>query len=250
VSVSAGNTTTVAIVTNIDATPPVVVDVNPPDATTNAAIDGAYVIEFSERIKVSTIGSSFTFSSAAGNVAGSVAVIRDDSVLVFTPSTPLEFSTAYELRIDTDLEDLAGNNLASDFVVGITTEVEPPLSISSLAPNSGVVGNSVVINGHGFVAGASPPTVTLNGTPATVMSFGPNYILAVVPEAAGTGDVVVTNGNLETSNALVFTVLSEQEIARGYETGTVPLFSAPNAIALSPDGPTRTWRSRAASKRS
>ncbi len=233
VAVTAGSTTTVAIVTNIDAEPPVVMSASPSDGTTGAAIDGAYVIRFSERIATSTLSDAFSFRSGAGGVAGNIAVLDDDSVIVFTPLAPLAFSTTYTLTLDSDLEDLAGNALASSFEMSITTEAEPPVSISSLAPNKGVVGNVIVINGRGFDPGA---TVTLNGADAPVARLTPNSILVQVPDLAETGDVVVTNPDATTSNALVFTVLSQAEVARGYESGSAPLSSAPNALALAPDG--------------
>jgi YVTN family beta-propeller protein len=234
VAVSDGNITTIEIVTNIDAEPPTVLSANPPDGTTNAAIDGAYVIEFSERIDTDTIDDAFSFRDALANaIPGNLAIIRDDSVVVYTPTSPLDYAASYTLRIDTDLQDRAGNALESDFVVDIVTEPEPALAITSLAPNKGVVGNTVVINGHGF---DNAPSVTFDGVSATISSHGPNSIVAVVPVGAETGDVVVTNSDLETSAPVVFTVLSASEIARGYESGTVSLFSAPNAIALGPNG--------------
>ena len=234
VSVSSGNTTTVAIVTNIDAEAPTVLSANPSHLATGVPIDGAYVVGFSERLDVTTIASAFSFRDPTDvGVAGNIVVIHDDSMIVFTPNAPLEFETEYTLRFDTDLRDLAGNPLASDFTLLLTTELEPPVGITSLAPNKGVVGNTVVINGKGFDPGA---TVMFGGQPAPVLRQGPSSLLVRVPDAASTGEVVVTNPGPEVSNGLVFTVLSETEIARGYETGTSALSGIPNAIALGPTG--------------
>ncbi|HXV12572.1 MAG TPA: Ig-like domain-containing protein, partial [Candidatus Krumholzibacteria bacterium] len=234
VSVTEGSTTTVSIITNIDAEAPTVTSTNPADGTTGAPIDGAYVVRFSERLDFMTIASAFSFRDPMDvGVAGNIVLVHDDSVAVFTPSTPLAFSTVYTLRFNTNLLDLAGNPLASEFALSIETEVEPPISVSSLAPNKGVVGNTVVINGRGFDPGA---TVMFGGQPAPVLREGPNSLLVRVPVGATTGDVAVTNPGPEVSNALVFTVLSETEIARGYESGSVPLSDAPRAIALGPSG--------------
>jgi YVTN family beta-propeller protein len=236
VAVTAGSTTTVDLVTNIDGTPPVVLEVTPASGSPDVAIDGAYLVRFSERVDVGTISASFSFKKGSTGTAGNIAVIKDDSVIVFTPSAPLDFSTAYTLRIDTDLKDRAGNALASDFTATFTTEAEPPLSISSLAPNKGVPGTTLVINGRGF--SVSPePTVDFNGTPANVINAAPGRLVVVVPDGVTTGDVVVTNPDMEVSNALVFTALSDEEVARGYESGTVNLAGGtPYAIALAPDG--------------
>lgn len=235
VTVSAGSTANVQIITNIDVTPPVVAEVKPVDGSTAVQIDGAFIVRFSERIDVNTISSAFSFQEGGSSIGGNVAVIRDDSVIAFTPSTPLQYSTDCVLTIDTSLKDRAGNHLASDFTASYTTEAQPPLSISSLAPSKGVPGTTISVNGFGFSTAPSP-TVTINGMPATVLSAAPSQLLVAVPAGATTGDVVVANPDLSTSNAVVFTVLSETEVARGYESGTVDLADTPNAIAVSPDG--------------
>ncbi|MCI0452393.1 MAG: beta-propeller fold lactonase family protein, partial [Candidatus Latescibacteria bacterium] len=234
VSVSDGNVTTVAIVTNIDNDPPTVISASPSNGTMGAPIDGAYLVGFSERIDDTTIGGAFTFRDAMDvGVAGNIVVLHDDSMIVFTPSAPLAFSTPYTLRLNTTLTDLTGNGLASDFELAIVTENEPPISITSLAPNKGVVGTTIVVNGRGFDPAA---TVTFNGQPAAVLRNSPSSLLVRVPDAATTGAVVVTNPGPEVSNDPVFTVLSDAEVARGYESGSVPLAGTPHALALGPDG--------------
>lgn len=235
VAVSAGATESIEIVTNIDGTPPVVLEVTPASGSSAVAIDGAYLIRFSERVDVGTLGDAVRFRQGGTGIGGNLAIIRDDSVIVFTTTAPLAFSTTYTLTIDTDLRDRAGNALAADFVATFTTEVEPPLSVSSLSPNKGVPGTTIVVNGRGFSTSIEP-TVTFDGTPANVVSAAPGRLVVTVPDGVNTGSVVVTNPDAEVSNALVFTVLSSEEIARGYESGTVSLSGTPHAIALSPDG--------------
>ncbi len=235
VTVTSGTATTVDIITNIDGTPPEVVSITPAAGSADVAIDGAYLVRFSERVDVGTIGASFSFKQGTTGIGGNIGVIKDDSVIVFTPSSPLDFSAPHTLRIDTDLKDRAGNALATDYVATFTTEAEPPLSISSLAPNKGVPGTTLVINGRGFSVDPVP-TVDFNGTPATVGSAAPGRLVVTVPDGVISGNVVVTNPDMQVSNSLVFTALSDAEIARGYESGTVNLSNTPNAIAVTPDG--------------
>jgi YVTN family beta-propeller protein len=229
---------TVDIVVNIDATAPMVISASPADEASGVAVDGAYIIEFSEPVKLSTISPAFSFRDMDSDQGkgGNIAVIRDDSVLVFIPSPPLAFGTSHRLRIDTDLTDLAGNALAQDFVLDVTTEPLPPLAVSSVAPNKGVVDATLVITGRGFDEDPAPPTVTFNGTPAVVSSARFNRIVVRVPSGATTGPVVVTNADATVSNALTFTVLSNAEVARGYESGQVLLPSDPNGVAVTPNG--------------
>ena len=70
----------------------------------------------------------------------------------------------------------------------------PPPGLSTVAPNNGPVsgGTSVVINGQGFVSGA---TVKFGGVPATSIQFGGSTTITAVTasHSAGTVDVVVTN---------------------------------------------------------
>jgi hypothetical protein len=237
VSISNGQPlATVDLVTNIDATAPEVVMARP-DGTAPIAVDGAIVIEFSEAIDINTIRNSFSLRDLVTNAGkgGNIALIRDDTQIVFTPSPPLEFSKSYRLRFDTDLKDHAGNALASDYTLDLTTEVEPPVSISSLAPNKGVKGTTVVITGHGF--DVSPvPVVKFGSIPAVVSSATVGRLVVDVPDNATTGAVTVTNADLAVSNPLTFAVLSDAEFARGYESGQTVLPAAPRAIALTPSG--------------
>jgi DNA-binding beta-propeller fold protein YncE len=232
---SGGDTEVAAFVTNIDDEAPAVV-LAVPDGTGNVRIDAPFRLKFSEAVDIGTIQAAFSFKTA-GNVGigGNISVIRDDSVLVFTPQPPLDFSASYTLRVDTDLEDLFGNALAADFTLNVTTEAEPPVSISSLAPTKGVGGTVVVVNGNGFDVNPEP-TVTFNGMEAEVSSAEAGRLVVRVPDDAETGAVIVTNADLTQSNAVTFTVLTQAEVARGYESGQVSLSGTPDAITVTPDG--------------
>ncbi len=86
------------------------------------------------------------------------------------------------------------------------------VSISSLMPNSGAVGASVVIAGSGFGAIQGSSTVKFNTTTATsITSWSATSITAVVPTGATTGNVVVTVGGTA-SNGVSFTVVAAPSI--------------------------------------
>ena len=227
---------TADIISNIDSDPPVVLFARP-DGTNPIEVDGAIVVEFSEAIDIRTIQASFSLRDIGTNAGkgGNIAIIKDDTQIVFTPSPPLAFSTSYRLRFDTDLKDNAGNSLASDYTVDFTTEAEPPVSISSLAPNKGVAGTTMVITGQGFDA-LPVPVVKFGSIPAVVSSGTVGRLVVDVPAGATSGPVTVTNADLTQSNPLTFTVLNEAEFARGYESGQTILPAMPNAIAVSPNG--------------
>ena len=79
-------------------------------------------------------------------------------------------------------------------------------TVTSLSPNSGVVGSSVTIAGSNFGATQGTSTVKFNGTSATPTSWSASSIVTPVPTGATTGSVVVTVGGLPTTG-LPFTVL-------------------------------------------
>jgi RHS repeat-associated protein len=76
-------------------------------------------------------------------------------------------------------------------------------AITSLTPASGAPGTSVTVAGTSF--GASAGTVTFNGQTATTTSWSDTSIVVAVPTGATTGNVVVSDGGLQ-SNGSAFTV--------------------------------------------
>jgi RHS repeat-associated protein len=76
-------------------------------------------------------------------------------------------------------------------------------SISTLSPAGGVVGATVTITGANF--GASPGSVTFNGTTAAITTWNSSSIVVTVPSGATTGNVVVNAGGVA-SNGVNFTV--------------------------------------------
>src|SRR5258707_14546264 len=76
---------------------------------------------------------------------------------------------------------------------GVTFTVTAAPSITSLTPNTGAIGSSVVIAGSNFGPSQGTGTVKFNGTTATsITSREATSITAVLPTAATTDQVVVT----------------------------------------------------------
>jgi IPT/TIG domain len=99
-------------------------------------------------------------------------------------------------------------------------------NITSLTPNSGRVGTTVVIAGSNFGATQATSTVTFNGTSAgTATAWSATSITVTVPAGATTGSVVVKVGGVS-SNGVTFTVTAA---------------AAPNITSLTPNsGPVGT----------
>lgn len=77
--------------------------------------------------------------------------------------------------------------------------------IDSIAPASGRINSTVIIDGTGFGTQQPPSTVTFNGTVASVASWSNKSISVKVPAEATTGDVMVEVNGVQ-SNGKPFTV--------------------------------------------
>ncbi len=98
--------------------------------------------------------------------------------------------------------------------IGLAVPYNGP-NISSLSPNSGDIGTWVTITGTNFGSTQGSNTVTFGGALATVMNWNSTQIVAVVPNGAISGNVVVTVAS-QPSNGLQFTVIGGGTWSNGY----------------------------------
>jgi YVTN family beta-propeller protein len=238
VAITAGlKVTGINLITNIDVTPPEIVETTPLENASSVKIDAAIKITFSEQIDDASISKNFSLVNEATqtSIYGKGILLHDDSVLAFTPSVPFDFATQYSLTLKTGLTDKYDNGLAQEYTTSFTTELMPPVAISSLAPNKGVIGTVVVINGVGFDRIETNNTVMFGSLQAEVVNAYPNRLIVLVPQTATTSDVTVEVGE-NTSNAINFTILSATEIARGFQSGIAELNARPRSITVLPEG--------------
>jgi N-acetylneuraminic acid mutarotase len=108
-----------------DTTPPSVRYTTPSNNETCANVDGSISATFSEQIDGATAnGPSFFVKNGAGNtVTGTVS--SSGSVMNFTPSLGLAYNTPYSATITTDVTDLVGNALGSEYNWIFTTQQSP-----------------------------------------------------------------------------------------------------------------------------
>jgi len=143
-------------------------------------------------------GSGFGLSQGNGSVAfnGTTANVTNWSASSITATVPAGATTGNVLVT-------AAGGVASN---GVNFTVSGVPSISSLSPNLGAVGSSVVINGSNFEPSQGSGVVIFNGAAATVSSWSATSITAVVPNGATTGNVIVTVAGGIASNGVSFTV--------------------------------------------
>ncbi len=197
------------------------------------------MISFNERLNTATLVGNFSLTNLTTmqSVGGNAAFFNDDSLIAFTPQSELSFGTTYELRLEPGLQDLFGNGLPDTFITHFDTEVEPLVSISSLSPSKGVIGMIISLNGKGFDPEPGNNTVSFNGTSAVVSDASPTQLMVTVPEGATSGPVTVYNHTQgETSNDLQFTVLTTDEVPKGFESVICALSGIPWDLAVLPGG--------------
>ncbi|RJR29141.1 MAG: T9SS C-terminal target domain-containing protein [Candidatus Latescibacterota bacterium] len=239
VTVADGSTASIAIVTNIDEIGPTVLACNPGDGQTNVRIDASILVSFSEPIDLASVPGNFRIvdTLSLASVGGNAALVQDDSTLAFLPTNNLAFERVYRLELDQGITDKFGNGLDGDYELSFATEIKPDVAISSLAPRKGVEGALVVVSGDGFEQSLANNVVDFNGAIATILEATSTRLLVTVPPDATTGNVTVTNvAEGKTSNAIQFSVLSADEVARGYEAGVSQLAATPRAVSVAPDG--------------
>jgi hypothetical protein len=99
---------------------------------------------------------------------------------------------------------LAGN-LTFNATITATSSTQP--TITSFSPTSGLVGDSITINGTNFASNAA---VSFNGTLAAPPTVNPEgtSIDVTVPSGATTGPITVTVGSESATSATAFTVIN------------------------------------------
>jgi len=132
-------------------------------------------------------GTTFTVTSAAGPVAGTV--LCSGATATFTPTALLAANTAYTATLTTAVQDVAGVGLASAYVWTFTTDT-PPVVLATLPANgaTGVLLNQSV---------AATFSKTMNC--ATIYSPAKTFTLT------GPGGVVIAGTVSCTGNGAIFT---------------------------------------------
>jgi hypothetical protein len=109
-----------------DTRPPTVLSFSPAAGAAGVAPSATISATFSEPVDPTTVNATtFVVGVAGGNqIPGTIAV--SGIVITFTPSEPLAFRTTFEARISAEIEDLAGNPLASAVTSSFSTITSPP----------------------------------------------------------------------------------------------------------------------------
>ncbi|MHB1463089.1 MAG: beta strand repeat-containing protein, partial [Armatimonadota bacterium] len=161
---------------------------------------------------VNTAPTITSFAPTSGKVGDTVTITG----MNFTGATSVSFNgTAAVFTVDSDTaitatvpESATTGMIALTTPGGTTTSVDvftvyQPPTITSFAPTSGKVGDTVTLSGTNFT-GANE--VSFNGTTVVFTVDSDTAITATVPESATTGPIAVTSPGGTTTSVDVFTV--------------------------------------------
>lgn len=119
----------------IDTFPPHVNSITPNNGASSVAITSQVRVTFNESMDRTSTQAAFSLNGPS-QVSGSFSWESGDTVLVFTPSLSLQYSTAYTVQMSTTAKDVAGNYLSPAISSGFTTEQQPKVVVPPSAPQS------------------------------------------------------------------------------------------------------------------
>jgi len=242
IAVTAHNTQIADLFTNIDLAPPTVLSVAPAAVQDSVRIQSPVVINFSEPISATSLGTAFKLRKLGdtGTLGGLGNLIPPGGVFVFSPASPLAFGQTYEIVLTTALTDRDGNALAVQFTSTFLTETQPTVAILDIQPRQAPEGAYITISGVGI----NPADVQIHFAGAAVdvhehaVSATPTSVVVQVPGYATDGPLnLVSDG--EISNQFDFDVIVDGTFQVPNQLGDpVNLTFAPTDVALTPEGST------------
>ena len=149
-----------------DTTPPTVSATSPVSDATEVAVNSAITGTFSEAMDASSITTAtFLVSDGSSNIGG--AVSYSGTTATFIPSGNLSSSTIYTATITTGVKDVAGNEMAADYVWSFTTGAAPDPALQAhyaFDEGSGTTAtDSSGNNSDGTITGATWTTGKISG---------------------------------------------------------------------------------------
>lgn len=225
------------------ATTATVTAVTPLDGATNVSPNTAITATFSVPMdSASVTTSTFTLTSAAGSVVGTVSF--SGSTATFQPNAPLSQSIRYTATLTTGIKDYIGAPLGSAYAWSFTTaSTSSAPTVASTSPSSGATGvsvsdtvsatfssamNSSTINTSTFTlsysGGSVTGTVGYSGTTATFTPASSLAASTVYTATLTTG--IKDNGgtSLASNNTWTFTTGAPVTTVL-YSTSIQPIFN-------------------------
>ncbi len=232
----------------VDVTPPQVSSTVPANGVTGVALNAPLSATFSEAMNPLTISTAtFTLRAGATPVAGVVTYVGVTAT--FDPSANLAGDTTYTATISHNASDLAGNEMAQDYVWSFTTGTAPDTTrpmVSATTPANGATAvalnapisatfseamNPLTISNATFtLRGASAVSGTVSFAGVTAL-FAPSVALSPATQYTATISGTVTDlaGNaMATDYVWRFTTGAAVDTTPPLVSSTVPVAGATN----------------------
>lgn len=188
----------------------------------NAAGDAPLVVTFSEPIDLATVIAGATVSDGTAAVTGTFTAVGN--TVVFTPNARWRTGLTYTATFPTTVADLAGNTLAANAVVTLTTETTAPVPPATVT----VVGETLVLTFNEALDPASvvPTTFGVGGAAGTVLvRDGAGATVEACVTAVGT-QIVIDHIGAPTGTAIEVVVTTSVTDAAGNPVATEAVLTA------------------------
>ncbi len=185
--------------TSADTSSPTVVLVSPLNGSTNIAINSNISIDFSEILDPATVTTT-TIKLEQGSTLIPGSVTYSGTTVTFDSTSNLASNSTYRATITTQVKDLAGNSLATNYVWSFTTSQALDISsptVQSVSPVNG--STSVALNRSlsvNFSEALDPATVT---TTTFILEQGTTLIPGTVTYSGTTASFSSTNNLVSNS---------------------------------------------------
>lgn len=172
-----------------DTTAPTVSSTSPLDGASDVAVDSTVTVTFSEEMDAATITEATVTLEDAGSNPVDGSVTSSGTTATFTPDTDLECNTTYTVRVSTGAEDLAGNQLESEYSFSFTTAPIRVLYLGDSADNTPTIYDYLV--DEGFEVTDASPFYDWDGVTPAVTDFD----VVVYLETEDYGDGLSSEGD-------------------------------------------------------
>lgn len=192
---------------SLDVTAPTVTAVTPLNSATDVSIGTAVTATFSEAMIAITTATMELRNPATTLITSTVSYNAGTKVATLTPNSSLANNTVYTAKVLTGAEDIAGNNIASDYTWTFTTvaiDATPPtaptisatgqtettitVAMTGATDNIAVTGYDIYVDGVLEASNQSTPYTITGLTAATDYA-----IKAKSKDAAGNASVSFSN---------------------------------------------------------
>lgn len=163
---------------------PLVVSTDPANLAVNVPLNKVITATFNMSMNPLTINSTtFTVKQGTTTIAGTISPNPSGTAFTFTPNAPLAEDKVYTATITTGAKNIAGTEMASDYVWTFKTLIVPVVVLRDPLPDAtGVALNKVISATFNMPMNL----LTVNATTFTVMQNGIAILGAISPNTSGT----------------------------------------------------------------